>query len=87
MFTDEKMELVYSTETEGRIKKTLQVLLDFMESNAKNPNFAIKQADNIWRLFCKRHIELNPDAFGKLLVQSANSEDLKNSLIVLLNIK
>lgn len=80
MFTDEKMELIYSERKEGYLKESLNVLLEFMKENAKNPNFAIKQADNIWRLFAKRHPELKQDAFANLIIESAGSPDLKDKI-------
>lgn len=80
MFTDEKMELIYSERKDGYLRECLNVLLEHMKKECKNPNFAIKQADNIWRLFAKRHPELKQDAFANLIIESADSPDLKDKL-------
>lgn len=64
MFTDEKMEQVYN-ETHD-IKATMKILMDTMPENGITKQ-ELRRANNIWLLFSKRHPELNPDGFQKIM--------------------
>ena len=76
MFLDEKLEQIY-TETEGneieRSNRLIRALTDRLQENL-DPHGTIqdfltgmKQVDNSWRLFAKRHKEVNPEAFRTLV--------------------
>ncbi len=70
MFTDDKMELVYS-ET-GKAVEAMKVLLDSIKEASKGerfiPTVELKRANNIWKLFASRHKDkIKPDGFKNLL--------------------
>ena len=76
MFLDEKLEKIYA-ETEGnkieRSNRLIKALGDRLQENfdphAPVQNFltGVKQVDNSWQLFAKRHSELDPMAFRRLV--------------------
>lgn len=76
MFLDEKLEKIYA-ETEGneieRSNRLRKALADRLQENfdphAPVQDFltGLKQVDNSWRLFAKRHSEINPMAFRRLV--------------------
>jgi hypothetical protein len=69
MFTDDKMELVYS-ET-GKAVEAMKVLLESIpHGDGENyiPSVELKRANNIWKLFASRHKDkIKPDGFKELL--------------------
>ena len=69
MFTDDKMELVYS-ET-GKAVEAMKVLLESIpHGDGENyiPSVELKRANNIWKLFASRHKnKIKPDGFKELL--------------------
>ena len=70
MFTDDKMELVYS-ET-GKAVEAMKVLLDSIKEASKGerfiPTVELKRANNIWKLFASRHKDkIKPDGFKNML--------------------
>ena len=69
MFTDDKMELVYS-ET-GKAVEAMKVLLESIpHGDGENyiPSVELKRANNIWKLFASRHKDkIKPDGFKNLL--------------------
>lgn len=64
MFTDEKMEQIYN-ETHN-IKSTLEVLMNTMPNKGITKQ-ELRRANNIWLLFSKRHPELSPEGFQKIM--------------------
>lgn len=78
MLLDYELEKIYA-ETEGnaieRSNRLIKALLDRIEGNfdphAPVQNFltGLKQVDNSWQLFAKRHSEINPMAFRTLVKQ------------------
>lgn len=74
MFLDEELELIYMVEgpSDETDKKLYLALIDRMQKiNEKDPTkflTGLKQIDNAWRLFCKRH----PDEY--------NAEGFRNSI-------
>lgn len=64
MFTDEKMEQVYNETYD--IKATMKILMDTMPKNHITKQ-ELRRANNIWLLFSKRHPELSPDGFQKVM--------------------
>ncbi len=74
MFTDEKMEQVYK-ETSS-IKSTLEVLMAILPEDGITKQ-QLRQANNIWLLFSKRHPELRPDGFQRIMCElNPEKEDL-----------
>lgn len=78
MFLDEKLEKIYA-ETEGNEIERSNRLIKALEGRLKEnfdpqgtvQNFltGMKQIDNSWRLFAKRHGEIDPMAFRTLVKQ------------------
>lgn len=76
MFLDEKLEKIYA-ETEGneieRFNRLRNELADRLQENldphgtVQNFLTVLKQIDNSWRLFAKRHGEIDPMAFRTLV--------------------
>lgn len=64
MFTDEKMEQVYNETYD--IKATMKILMDTMPVYGITKQ-ELRRANNIWLLFSKRHPELSPDGFQKIM--------------------
>ena len=79
MFTDEKMEQVYNETYD--IKATLKILMDTMPENRITKQ-ELRRANNIWLLFSKRHPELSPDGFQKVMcLLNPGKEDLIINLL------
>ena len=88
MFTDEILENLYQEHKEGWLKEALKVLGKTMISDKSAPTVAIKRADNIWRLFAKRHQgEINPDGLANILLQCAKDDVQRNAIKKILNMK
>lgn len=76
MFLDEKLEKIYA-ETEGneieRSNRFVKALTDRLQENfdpqgtVQNFLTGLKQIDNSWQLFAKRHGEIDPMAFRTLV--------------------
>jgi len=67
MFFDEELELAYQ---EGKVKGVTLKLIEKIKSLDEG-YFAqqIKQVDNSYRVFAKRHPNMNPDGVQVLLVE------------------
>ena len=88
MFTDEILENLYQEHKEGWWKEALKVVVKTMTSDNAAPTVAIKRADNIWRLFAKRHKgEIKPDGLANILMQCAKDEGERNEIKKILNMK
>lgn len=78
MFLDEKLEKIYA-ETEGneieRSNRLIKALTDRLEENydphtpVQNFLTGMKQVDNSWQLFAKRHSDIDPLAFRRFVQQ------------------
>lgn len=72
MFTDDKMELVYSETGKAveAMKVLLQSILDASKGNDGIPSVELKRGNNIWKLFASRHKDkIKPDGFKNMLKQ------------------
>lgn len=79
MFTDEKMEQVYTGPSS--IKATMKVLMDTMPMEHITTQ-ELRRANNIWLLFCKRHPELRPEGFRDIMCKlNPGKEDLITKLL------
>ena len=88
MFTDEILERIYQEHKEGWCREALKVVIDTMVSDNANLEAAIKRADNIWRLFAKRHpSEIREGGFTYVLLQSAKDDKQRAELKKILNVK
>lgn len=77
MFLDEKLEWIYTNTEKGSVTQSselIRALTDRLEENfdphgtVQDFLTGLKQVDNSWRLFAKRHKEINSEAF-RLLVK------------------
>lgn len=74
MFTDEKMEQVYKKTSS--IKSTLEVLMAILPKDGITIQ-QLRQANNIWLLFSKRHPELRPEGFRNIMCElNPGKEDI-----------
>ena len=88
MFTDDILEQLYQERKEGWWKEALKVVNATMVSDNAKPEVAIKRADNIWRLFAKRHPgEIKEDGFTNVLLQCAKDDEQRKELKRILNVK
>lgn len=79
MFTDEKMEQVYTGPSS--IKATMKVLMDTMPMEHITTQ-ELRRANNIWLLFCKRHPELRPEGFRDIMCKiNPGKEDIIINLL------
>lgn len=71
MFTDDKMELVYSETGKAveAMKVLLQSIIDTFKGQDYIPIVELKRGNNIWKLFASRHKDkINPDGFKNMLM-------------------
>ena len=88
MFTDDILEQLYQESKEGWWKEALKVVNNTMISDNATPAVAIKRADNIWRLFAKRHPdEIRQDGFANVLLQCAKDDKQRDEIKRILNMK
>ena len=81
MFLDEELEQIYSTEEKSsRGLKLWEACIGRLPKTAENnPEIfinSLRQIDNSWQLFAKRHSDMNPEFFRKAILDYAVPEDM-----------
>lgn len=87
MFTDEKLEKIYSEHKEGWLKECILTVNETMVGDGATPDVAIKRADSIWRLFASRHPEIKLDGFANVLLAACKTDEERNVVKRTLNMK
>lgn len=92
MFLDDKLAeiLEKSALNKTSIADTCQALLNECLSRIPNPSTcsvetwinSVKQAENGWRLFCKKYPIFNPDGFKNVLLNRTNHNPMYNIIYI-----
>ena len=85
MFIDEELEECYKMNylMDSKVKAIHQALVNRFPDPTTPINellVKVKQIDNGYRLFCKRHQEFNPDGFRNLILKADHTGKFKKVL-------
>lgn len=79
MFLDEKLEQIYTNTEKGSVIQSNKLIRALTDSLNENFNMRdntpddflreLKRVDNSWQLFAKRHSDIDPLAFRRLVQQ------------------
>lgn len=71
MFTDDKLEEIYLKRESNWEYQCMKALIDTLTDPAKGGDLVadLKKANNMWKLFCSRHLELDSLAFKNYVIR------------------